>query len=148
MQATAALGKGADAVRAAYGSQATYEHKIASDFPFTEPALALASRQSAGTPTWLYRFGYVVEEKRATLAGAPHASDVPFQFDKFAATGARSRPLTWRRPSWSWTIWLISPGPAIPTERACSAGCRSSRSSRGVWFSDVENESKPGRAEP
>jgi para-nitrobenzyl esterase len=91
-KATAALGGGADAVRAAYGSPEIYAHKIASDFPFTEPALALAARQSAGTPTWLYRFGYVVEEKRATLAGAPHASDVPFQFDNLAATGGKVTP--------------------------------------------------------
>ena len=88
-KATAALGNGADAVRAAYGSEAIYSHRIASDFPFTEPALALAARQSVGTPTWLYRFGYVVEEKRAALAGAPHASDVPFQFDNLAATGGK-----------------------------------------------------------
>jgi para-nitrobenzyl esterase len=52
----------------------------------------LAARQSAATPTWLYRFGYVVEEKRATLAGAPHASDVPFQFDNLAATGGKVTP--------------------------------------------------------
>jgi para-nitrobenzyl esterase len=88
-KATDALGKGADAVRAAYGSPADYAHRIASDFPFTEPALALASRQSVATPTWLYRFGYVVEEKRAALAGAPHASDVPFQFDTLARAGGK-----------------------------------------------------------
>jgi para-nitrobenzyl esterase len=91
-KATAALGGGVDAVRAAYGSPEIYAHKIASDFPFTEPALALAARQSAATPTWLYRFGYVVEEKRATLAGAPHASDIPFQFDNLAATGGKVTP--------------------------------------------------------
>jgi para-nitrobenzyl esterase len=86
-KATEALGGGADAVRAAYGSPNLYTRNIPSDFTFSEPALALASRQSLGTPTWLYRFGYVVEGKRKSLSGASHASDVPFQFDNLALAG-------------------------------------------------------------
>ena len=91
-KATDALGGGADAVRAAYGSPAAYARNIPSDFTFTEPALALASRQSSNAPTWLYRFGYVVESKRATLAGASHASDVPFQFDNLLVAEPKATP--------------------------------------------------------
>ena len=86
-KATEMLGDGADAVRAAYGSPNLYTRNIPSDFTFSEPALALASRQSLGTPTWLYRFGYVAEDKRKSLSGASHASDVPFQFDNLALAG-------------------------------------------------------------
>lgn len=89
---TEALGVGADAVRAAYGSPDLYKRNIPSDFTFSEPALALASRQSAGTPTWLYRFGYVVEDKRKSLSGASHASDVPFQFDNLMLAGGKVTP--------------------------------------------------------
>jgi para-nitrobenzyl esterase len=91
-KATEALGDGADAVRAAYGSPDLYKRNIPSDFTFSEPALTLASRQSAGTPTWLYRFGYVVEEKRKSLSGASHASDVPFQFDNLMLAGGKVTP--------------------------------------------------------
>ncbi len=91
-KATEALGPGVDAVHAAYGSPAAYTRNIPSDFTFTEPALALASRQSASAPTWLYRFGYVVESKRATLSGASHASDVPFQFDNLLIADPKTTP--------------------------------------------------------
>ncbi len=88
-KATGALGDGVDTVRTAYASPAAFSHNIASDLSFTEPALALARQQSASTPTWLYRFGYVPEDKRAIFSGAPHASDVPFQFDNLARAGGK-----------------------------------------------------------
>ena len=92
-KASAALGPAADQVRAAYGSPENYERHISSDLTFTEPAFSLATRAAtAGAPTWLYRFGYVVEEKRAALPGAVHASDVPFQFDNLAAVGITPTP--------------------------------------------------------
>ena len=89
-KASATLGPAADAVRAAYGSAENYERHVSSDLTFTEPAFSLATRATkAGAPTWLYRFGYVAEEKRASLPGAVHASDVPFQFDNLAAAGIK-----------------------------------------------------------
>ena len=88
-KATEKLGAAADTVRTAYGSAETYERRIPSDFTFTEPAYSLAKRQAAHAPTWLYRFGYVAEAKRATLAGASHATDVPYQFDNLAAAGGK-----------------------------------------------------------
>ncbi|MBW8842614.1 MAG: carboxylesterase family protein [Sphingomonadales bacterium] len=56
-KATEALGDGAEAVRAAYGSPDLY--------------------------------GYVVEDKRKSLSGASHASDVPFQFDNLMLAGGK-----------------------------------------------------------
>ncbi|WEK43409.1 MAG: carboxylesterase family protein [Candidatus Sphingomonas colombiensis] len=92
-KATAVLGPSADKVRAAYGSAEAYERHVASDLTFTEPAFSLATREAAaGAPTWLYRFGYVVEEKRAALTGASHATDVPFHFDNLAAAYGKPTP--------------------------------------------------------
>jgi len=91
-KATEKLGAAAETVRAAYGSAEAYDRHIPSDFTFTEPAFSLATRQSAVAPTWLYRFGYVAEAKRATLAGASHATDVPYQFDNLAAAGGTPTP--------------------------------------------------------
>jgi para-nitrobenzyl esterase len=68
------------AVKPAYGD--AFDARIASDVIFVEPSLALARRHAAhGAPTWVYRFGYVAEAKRGELKGAPHASDVPYEFD-------------------------------------------------------------------
>lgn len=91
-KATEKLGAAADGVRTAYGSAEAYDRHLPSDFTFTEPAFSLARRQAANAPTWLYRFGYVAEEKRATLAGASHATDVPYQFDNLAAAGGKPSP--------------------------------------------------------
>ena len=91
-KATEKLGTAAETVRTAYGSADAYDRHIPSDFTFTEPAFSLARRQAANAPTWLYRFGYVAEEKRATLAGASHATDVPYQFDNLAAAGGKPSP--------------------------------------------------------
>ncbi|WP_171012677.1 MULTISPECIES: carboxylesterase family protein [unclassified Sphingomonas] len=91
-KATEKLGAAADAVRTAYGSAEAYDRHIPSDYTFTEPAFSLARRQAANAPTWLYRFGYVAEAKRATLAGASHATDVPYQFDNLAAAGGKPSP--------------------------------------------------------
>lgn len=73
------------AVKAAYGD--AFERRIAGDVLFVEPSIALARRHAAnGAPTWLYRFGYVAEAARRGGKGAPHASDVPFEFDTLEAT--------------------------------------------------------------
>ncbi|PJI87533.1 carboxylesterase family protein [Sphingomonas koreensis] len=81
-----ALGPGAEAVKAAYGSEEKAIRYLAGDAIFGEPALALAGRHTkSGAPTWLYRFGYVAQAKREPGKGAGHASDVPFQFGNLPA---------------------------------------------------------------
>lgn len=94
-----ALGAAADksALFAAFGSlaaeaQRVYDrdgdrplaaltHAVFADRGYIEPARFHADQHArAGLPTWLYRFAYVPEALRATLPGAPHASDVPFVF--------------------------------------------------------------------
>ncbi len=86
----AALGKGADAVKASYASPDKATRYLAGDAMFTEPALAMARWHAAtGAPTWLYRFGYVAEGKRKEGVGAGHATDVIFQFDNLAKGDAK-----------------------------------------------------------
>jgi para-nitrobenzyl esterase len=83
--ALAGLGPRATAVTAAYDSPEKAVRHVAADIMFTEPALGLALRHArAGSPVWLYRFGYVAEGKRKDGVGAGHATDVIFQFDDLA----------------------------------------------------------------
>ncbi len=58
-----------------------------SDWTFVEPARFLA-RQTArnAQPTYRYRFSYVAENYRATLKGAPHATDVLYVFGTLDST--------------------------------------------------------------
>ncbi|HEY0624590.1 carboxylesterase/lipase family protein [Sphingomonas sp.] len=80
------LGARAEAVKTAYGSEEKAARYLAGDAIFGEPALALASRHArSGAPTWLYRFGYVAQDKREPGKGAGHASDVAFQFGNLPA---------------------------------------------------------------
>jgi para-nitrobenzyl esterase len=59
---------------------------IGADMSMHEPARFVAKRLTAlGQPVWLYRFGYVAGSLRGKLAGAPHASEIPFFFDTVAA---------------------------------------------------------------
>lgn len=85
------LGAKADAVKAAYGTPEQAARYLSGDMIFGEPALAMARRHArSGAPTWLYRFGYILEGKREPGKGAGHASDVAFQFGNLppAATPA------------------------------------------------------------
>jgi para-nitrobenzyl esterase len=59
---------------------------LGGDQRMLEPARAIARLLTArGQPVFLYRFSYVAESLRATLEGAPHASEIPFVFDTVAA---------------------------------------------------------------
>ena len=50
-----------------------------------EPARAIARLFAArGEPVYEYRFGYIPTSLRGVLAGAPHASEIPFVFDTVA----------------------------------------------------------------
>ncbi len=84
----ARLGDNKDAVIAAYGSRDAFDASFASDLNFVEPARTIAaSAAKSGQTTYLYRFNYVIEDKRDDLKGAPHASDVPFVFNQLDASG-------------------------------------------------------------
>jgi len=48
------------------------------------PARWIAGKFNAkGSPAWLYFFSYVGTASRATAAGAPHASEIPYVYDWF-----------------------------------------------------------------
>ncbi|WP_205527213.1 tannase/feruloyl esterase family alpha/beta hydrolase [Solimonas sp. K1W22B-7] len=84
------LGGSKDAVIAAYGSRDAFNASFASDLNFVEPARTIATAAvKSGQATYLYRFNYVIEDKRDDLKGAPHASDVPFIFDQLDASGEK-----------------------------------------------------------
>ncbi|HVT37089.1 MAG TPA: tannase/feruloyl esterase family alpha/beta hydrolase [Nevskiaceae bacterium] len=83
------LGADADKVVAAYGSRDAFDHGIASDLNFVEPARSIAAAVAATQPVYLYRFNYVTQAKRGDLKGAPHASDVPYVFDHLEASGEK-----------------------------------------------------------
>ena len=59
---------------------------IAADQMMVEPARFVARTVAAtGQPAYEYRFSYVAESLRANVAGAPHATEIPFVFDTVAA---------------------------------------------------------------
>jgi para-nitrobenzyl esterase len=86
-------------VRRAYGSIAddpeNYARLLYRDVVFAGPARAVAALGSAGTPAWLYRFDYQLEQRRGTAPGAPHGAEIPFVFDtleRSAALAAQTTP--------------------------------------------------------
>ena len=71
----------------AYGSQAVYEERLATDVVFGAPARALAKAHAAtGGPTWLYRFSVVSAQAPKAFGGAIHASDRQYVFDTLATS--------------------------------------------------------------
>jgi para-nitrobenzyl esterase len=83
----AEFGPDAARARAAYdpggrGKLAELSAAVGADMVMQEPARFVARQlTAAGSPAWLYRFGYVPEALRDRWRGAPHASEVPFAFD-------------------------------------------------------------------
>ena len=71
----------------AYGSQAAYDERLATDVVFGAPARALARAHAAtGAPTYLYRFSVVSAQAPKMFTGAIHASDRQYVFDTLAAS--------------------------------------------------------------
>jgi para-nitrobenzyl esterase len=55
---------------------------LMSDGAMVEPARLLARlAAAAGQPTWVYRFSYVASSLRKNVAGALHATEIPFVFE-------------------------------------------------------------------
>lgn len=75
------------AARAAFDPQGTatvnqVRGQIARVITMDEPARFVARISAANNvPTYLYRFSYVVDQQKATLAGATHAYEIPFVFN-------------------------------------------------------------------
>jgi para-nitrobenzyl esterase len=82
----------ADAVRRAYDPDGSLDVRaiaaaIGMDQLMTEPARLTAQLFAAqGLPAYQYRFSYVAESMRRTwMAGAPHATEIPYVFNTVAA---------------------------------------------------------------
>jgi para-nitrobenzyl esterase len=64
---------------------------VGGDQWMAEPARAIARLLSArGQRVYEYRFGYIATALRNTLAGAPHASEIPYVFDTVSARYGRA----------------------------------------------------------
>jgi para-nitrobenzyl esterase len=86
----AQYGADAAAARAAYAPDpatpvGAVAFKAGGDLTMIEPAREIARLLSAHQPAFEYRFSYVAESLRAKLAGAPHATEIPYVFDTVAA---------------------------------------------------------------
>ena len=83
----APFGEDAEAAKKAYDTAnaknfALLRNQVGSDALFVEPARFIAKTLSSqGTPTWEYRFSYVLASVRDKLPGAPHGGETPFLFE-------------------------------------------------------------------
>ncbi len=83
-----AFGDNADRMRELYDPSGnvnlkTLTKEIGRDRTMTEPARFIADEMyAAGQPVWRYRFSHVAAPRRADWAGAPHATDIPYLFDR------------------------------------------------------------------
>ncbi len=83
-----AFGDNADRMRALYDPNGnvnlkTLTKEIGRDRTMTEPARFIADEmQAAGQPVWRYRFSHVAAPRRSEWDGAPHATDIPYLFDR------------------------------------------------------------------
>jgi len=87
----ARFGAEKDSVVAAYdpektGNMGEVGVGVMSDRAMVEPARLLARlAAAAGQPTFLYRFSYVASSIRKNVAGALHATEIPFVFETVRA---------------------------------------------------------------
>jgi para-nitrobenzyl esterase len=95
----AGFGDDRDKVLAAYdpektGNMGVVGMHLMSDMAMVEPARFLARLTSAaGQPTWVYRFSYVASSLRGKVAGALHATEIPFVLGTVRAKyGAATTP--------------------------------------------------------
>jgi para-nitrobenzyl esterase len=92
----AAFGAARDKAIAAYdpegkGDKGLIGMRLMSDTAMVEPARMLARLASAaGQPTWSYRFSYVAGSLRGKVAGALHATEIPFVLNTVRAKYAEA----------------------------------------------------------
>lgn len=131
-----------DQLERVYGGRDAYYRGFVSDYPFAEPSRHVANTYaSAGLPSYLYVFDYVIEANRRNADGASHATDVPFVFstvstawpnatssdqaqselmlDYWTAFARTGDPNGSDRPGWpvytgdSSALWFTNSGPSI-----------------------------------
>ncbi len=81
----AAAGNAMAELRKLYGSVSEQEftRQAMGDIVFVAPSRLIAAKASAGAPSWLYYFDYVVTRRRDAVPGANHGSEIPFVFRTF-----------------------------------------------------------------
>ena len=74
-------GEARTTLEAIYPNPTEFRRHVISDLIFTEPARTLAALHAkSGAPSFLYRFSVLSEAVKATLHGAPHASERQYVF--------------------------------------------------------------------
>jgi para-nitrobenzyl esterase len=122
----AQLGDAKDAVVAAYGSKDAVGRSWMSDNVMVEPARAMARlHAAAGVPTWQYRFSYVATSLRGKVAGALHATEIPFVFStvkaKYGAETSADDLAMGEAATAYWAAFAKTGTPSAPTQPAWPA---------------------------
>jgi para-nitrobenzyl esterase len=112
--------KNLDSISAAYGSAELFAAHFASDVTFVEPAYFLARAATRGAaagtaPVYLYQFGYVPAAQRGVLKGAPHASDLRYQFNTLAATEKSPAPDDQAMADLMQAYWVAFASSGVPS---------------------------------
>ncbi len=80
---------------------------INGDVMFVEPArYVVKTLASQSNPAWLYRFDYVTESEREKVAGAFHATEIPFVFKTIDSRYAELSPNDWHTANAMHNRWV------------------------------------------
>jgi para-nitrobenzyl esterase len=99
---------------------------LTSDFGMVEPARLMARlHAAAGQPTWEYRFSYVPTSLRGKVAGALHATEIPFVFStvraKYQADASGDDVAMGEAANAYWSSFARSGTPSAPGQPAWPA---------------------------
>jgi para-nitrobenzyl esterase len=122
----APFGEARDALIQAYGGKDAAARLLTSDVAMVEPARMMARlHSSAGAPTWAYRFSYVATSLRGKVAGALHATEIPFVFStvraKYQADASADDLATGEAANAYWSSFAKTGTPAAPGHPAWPA---------------------------
>jgi para-nitrobenzyl esterase len=122
----ARFGDARDALIQAYGGNDVIGRLLTSDFAMVEPARLMARlHATAGQPTWQYRFSYVPTSLRGKVAGALHATEIPFVFStvraKYQADASADDVAMGEAANAYWSSFARSGTPSAPGQPAWPA---------------------------
>jgi para-nitrobenzyl esterase len=119
------LGMQPASLKPVYADQPSDEAKAEAMFTdgfMGAPARWIASKASAGAPTWLYHFSYVLDVQRPTSKGAGHASEIPYVFASWDTLGPIGMGIKPTADDWAttrmvhacWVAFARTSRPACP----------------------------------